>query len=46
MFYGKEMRVATMEFEIQVFTVLPRPPLDGPDKKALTDHAMLNISIV
>ena len=31
--YGRELRVAAMKFEISGFTVLPRPPLDGPDKK-------------
>ena len=40
------MRVATKEFEIKGFTVLPRPPVDGPDKKALTNHEILNESIV
>ena len=31
--FGRELRVAAMNFEISGFTVLPRPLLDGLDKK-------------
>ena len=31
--YWRELRAAAMNFKMSGFTVLPRPPLDGPGKK-------------
>ena len=31
--YGRELIVAAMKYKISCFAVLPRPPLDGPDRK-------------